>query len=339
MTNTLKKPKYNSINERIKYQYRKHILRIGRKDIKTVAEALKHIRLFETYVDFKSFDVFNENLASNYVENLFRENKSLSFITSNLKSLRDFLNWLERQRGYRSKIDYNHIEYLNISRNHQREAKSQNYQITYKFDEIVKAIRLMPDTTEIERRNKALVSLQCLCTLRISELRTVKIRNLIEEDGIWFVDVNPKNMKVKFAKQRQVVLLQIAQDVQNNIIEWRDCLLSKDFTIEDPLFPIFDNRFNQKNLLELNLKPKEIRSDTTIRNIFKKVFENAGLEYINPHSFRKTLAKFAQTKSPAFLNAVRQNLGHSSIDTTLSRYGQLSLYDQRKHIAELKHDI
>ena len=48
---------------------------------------------------------------------------------------------MERQRGYRSRLNFNHIEYLNVSRNQRRTAKAQDYQKAYKYDEIIKAIR------------------------------------------------------------------------------------------------------------------------------------------------------------------------------------------------------
>lgn len=249
-----------------------------------------------------------------------------------MRAIRDFLNWLERQKGYRSKINYNDIDYLNVSNNQRREAKAKNYQETYKFSDIIKTIRSMTGKTEKDRRDRAVVSLQALCTLRISELRTMKIRNLIEEDGIWFVDVTPKNMSVKFAKQREAVFVPLPDDIITNVVEWKKYLVARGFQKDDPLFPAIDSRFNQQNLLEQHLRVQEIKSDTTIRSIFKRAFEDAGMKYINPHSFRKTLAKYAQMRSPAFLNAVRQNLGHSSIDTTLSSYGQLSSYDQRRII-------
>jgi hypothetical protein len=47
---------------------------------------------------------------------------------------------------------------------------------------------------------------------------------------------------------------------------------------------------------------------------------------------------YAETQSPAFLNAVRQNLGHEPIDTTLSSYGQQSMADQRKNISSVQFD-
>jgi integrase/recombinase XerD len=105
-------------------------------------------------------------------------------------------------------------------------------------------------------------------------------------------------------------------------IQWLGYLLSLGFKDADPL--------------KQTMNKEEIKSDTTIRNIFKKAFENAGFAYIKPHNCRKTLARYAETQSPAFLNAVRQNLGHSSIDTTFSSYGQQSVADQRKNISSVR---
>ena len=181
-------------------------------------------------------------------------------------------------------------------------------------------------------RDKAMVSLQALCALRISELRTVKLQSLIEEDGVYFIHVTPKNMQVKLAKTRQVVFVPLPEDIIGNVIQWRDRLIVLGFKQSDPLFPAITSSFNERNLFESQLQTSGIKSGTTLRNIFKTCFTNAGFEYLNPHSFRKTHARFAQTQKPEFLNAVRQNLGHSSIDTTLSSYGHLSELDQRRVI-------
>ena len=329
-----KKPhRFNPANELIKYKYRQHLRRIGQRDEKTILAALKHIRDFEIFLDFSGFDKFNDHVADKYIQSMFSAKLSLSYITDNIRALKDFLNWLERQRGYRSKINYNHIDYLNISRNQRITAKATEYQKAYKYEQIIQTIRQMPDGTDKEKRDKALISLQALCTLRISELRTVRMKNLIEEGGQHFIYVCPKSMSVKFAKTRQAVFIPLPKDIQANVLDWRDYLCSLGFKDVDPLFPKIDNRFAQTNLLEQKIKKEAIQSNTTIRDIFKNAFEDAGFEYIKPHSFRKTVARFAQNQSPAFLNAVRQNLGHSSIDTTLNSYGQLSLADQRNIIS------
>jgi integrase len=92
-------------------------------------------------------------------------------------------------------------------------------------------------------------------------------------------------------------------------------------------------------LLENNITKEEIKSSSAVREIFEKAFKAAGFEYINPHNFRHTKARFAAKQSPEYLNATRQALGHKSIDTTLNSYGELSFEDQKKIIAGVKIQI
>jgi integrase len=326
--NSRNKDQYNPINERVKYKYEQHLRRVGQKDGKTITTLLKHIRDFEVFLNFQGYEKFNDHTADKYIHNMFNVQRSLSYITNNIRALKDFLYWLERQKGYRSKLNYNHIEYLNISRNQLKAAKATDYQKTYSYNQIIDTIRKMPNQTEKNKRDKAIISLQALCTLRISELRTVKIQNLIEENGHYFIYVSPKNMQVKFSKTRHAVFVPLPNDIVQNVLEWRDYVHSLSFKATDPLFPKINNRFSQANLLEQKIEKETIKSGTTIRNIFKKAFESAGFEYIRPHSFRNTLVRYAATQNPAFLNAVRQNLGHNSIDTTLNSYGQISTTEQ-----------
>jgi integrase len=329
---------YNDTNERAKYKYRIHKKRVGKKDAKTIIADLKHIRDYEIFTGFKDFSNFNDNIADKYINDMFSRELSLSYILDNLRALREFLSWLERQRGYK-KINYNHIEYLNITNNQRKTAKATEYKKSYKYEQILTAIRLMPEKKIMQKRNKAIVSLQALCGLRISELRTVKIKNLICEDGVWFIHVNPKDMVVKIAKPRQANFMPLPQDIIDNILLWREYLLIQGFTAREPLFPQFANQFNQHNLLENNITHTEIKSNTTLRKIFEKAFTASGYEYIRPHSFRHTIIRFAEKQTPGFLNACRQSLGHRSIDVSFSSYGQLSDAEQRERITCLVYEF
>lgn len=336
MTKKDNKTSFNPVNERMKYKYRIHLRRINQRDEKTIIAALKHIREYEIQTNFEGFQKYNGDKADTYIRSLFQRNLSMSFISDNIRCVKEFLQWLERQKGYRSKIDYNQIDYLNISRNQQNTAKAVEYQKSYTYDQIIKAIRSMPNKTDKERRDKAIISLNALCALRISELRSIKIKNLIEEEGQYFVSVCPKTMDVKFAKSRIAYFIALPDDIIKNVIDWVDHLKKLGFQDKDPLFPVIDNRFGQANLLEQSIRKTGIQSDTTIRDIFKKAFERVGFAYIKPHSFRKTISRYAERQSPAFLNAIRQNLGHKSIDTTLNSYGQLSMAEQKSIIAGVK---
>ena len=125
---------FNRRNERAKYRYRQHLRRVCQKDEKTILADLKHIRGFEVYLKFAGFECFNSHLADKYIQSLFAQGLSLSYISNNVRTVRDFLRWLERQRGYRSKINYNHIDYLNITRNQRKTAKATEYSKSYKFE-------------------------------------------------------------------------------------------------------------------------------------------------------------------------------------------------------------
>jgi integrase/recombinase XerD len=330
-----KRTRYNPVNERMKYKYRIHLRRALKRDNKTITAALKHVREYEIYTDFVGFEKFNDQIADKYINHMSGTDLSLSFINDNIRILREFLRWLERQRGYKSKLNYNHIDYLNLSNNQRNTAKASEYKKAYKIEQILKTIRAMPAITDKDRRDRAILSLQAHCALRVGELRSVKLKNIIEEDGRYFVYVSPKDMGVKFAKTRHAHFLPLPQEITDNVISWRDYLMLLGFTPNDPLFPKIDNRFGKSNLLEKTIVRAGIKSDTTIRDIFKKSFLAAGYEYLRPHSFRHTWARYAEGQSPAFLNTVRQCLGHDSIDTTLNSYGQSSQPEQRRVIAGL----
>jgi integrase len=162
------------------------------------------------------------------------------------------------------------------------------------------------------------------------------MKTLICEDGLWFLDINPRDIECKTAKSRYAIFLPLPDDILQNVLDWREYLISQGFKNKDPFFPIIPKHFNQDNMLEGRLKNEAIKSNTTLRDIFKKAFEAAGYEYLRPHSFRHTIVRFAEHQSPHFMNAIRQSLGHKSVDTSFCSYGELSDYEQRTAIGESK---
>ena len=316
---------YNPKNERVKYNYRIYLSNAKQRDFKTVMAILKHLHGYESFRNFADFSQINEEVIHNYVNKLVKRDMSLSFINHNLKAIKDFYSWLERQKGYKSKINYNILAYFSLTKNQRKEAKATEYQRSYKLNDIYKTIRAMPENSMEERRNKAMISLQCLCGLRISELRTVKMKSIIydEDSENWLIYVSPKDMNVKFAKTRYAFFMPFDEDIKENVFRWRSELIKLGFRDKAPFFPIVPNRFNQCNLLEESIKKEEIKSNTTILEIFRKSFTSQGIEYLRPHSFRHTIAKWAEKQRPEFFNAVSQSLGHSDIKTTFTSYGAL----------------
>jgi integrase len=107
------------------------------------------------------------------------------------------------------------------------------------------------------------------------------------------------------------------------VVNWKARLEKLGFMEKDHLFPQIPSHFDQHNMLAPDIQKTEIQSNTTIRTIFKRAFAAAGVRYLRPHSFRHTIVRWAETQTPEVFNAVRQSLGHSSVETTFNSYGML----------------
>ncbi|MCL6684493.1 site-specific integrase [Sphingomonas alba] len=107
---------------------------------------------------------------------------------------------------------------------------------------------------------------------------------------------------------------------------------------DDPLFPATLVGLNDRGLFApIGLSHSTWANADPIRKIFRNAFENAGLPYFNPHSFRKTLARLGEQlcKTPEQFKAWSQNLGHEQVSTTLTSYGAVPRHRQGQIILEL----
>ncbi len=313
----------NATNERMKFNYRVCLARVDGRDKKTWLQTVRHITDFEKFTGYKDFQKITQSTIHDYIEKMLIKGTSLSFADHNIKALQKFYEWLSIQRGYRSKIEPNLPRYFQLSASQRKTARAPSYRTSYELDEVRQVIDNMPETTITEQRNKAIVSLQALCGLRISELRTIKMRNFIYDKDTerHFVYVDPKDMSVKFAKTRQAFIMPFNHEWLDNVLRWQDRLKKLGWGDKDPLFPIIPNQFNQLNILEPNIKKVAIRGNNAILKVFRDAFTATGLPYYPPHTFRHMIARWAETKSPEIFNAVRQSLGHSNIKTTFESYG------------------
>jgi integrase len=74
-----------------------------------------------------------------------------------------------------------------------------------------------------------------------------------------------------------------------------------------------------------------------VRAIFKTAFARVGLPYFRPHTVRNTLTQLAYRLRLGLeeLKAWSQNLGHSSVATTLQGYGHVTAERQGEILAKL----
>ena len=110
------------------------------------------------------------------------------------------------------------------------------------------------------------------------------------------------------------------------------------FGPDDPLFPATRVTLGHDHQFEAaGLSRAHWSNATPIRMIFKDAFTRAGLPYFNPHSFRRTLAQLGERlcHTPEEFKAWSQNLGHETVLTTFSSYGEVARDRQAKLIRQL----
>ncbi len=317
----MKKIKYNPQNELIKSKFFGMLENAKGRDPKTVDSYVKAIHEFEVYSNFIDFKKFNTKMAVGFKEYLSAkknkrtgQNISKSYLQHYTSQIREFFEWLSRQKGYEKYIQYDDAQYFTLTRNNRNRARATNYQESYTIEEIISTIRQMPGNTPIEMRNKAMISLTLLTTPRISAVQTARICSIkyYRDFDAWAFVQNPNLVDTKFAKHITAFFIGNVRDLYDNVFRFVEFLKGQGFTDKDPLFPKLTSSFTNEGLQFLSLEKEFIRSASAIRTIFRQAFDNNDLPYYKPHSFRHAMTRkmMRSDRSPLLISNLTQNLGH-----------------------------
>src|SRR6516164_3881302 len=203
---------HNPQNERFKRVYFTYLVEakgFSEATLDTVAKALNR---FETYTKFRDFKAFHIEQAKGFKTHLadqtsLRTSERLSKATlyATLNALRRFFIWLAGQPGYKSRISYADAEYFNLSAKDTRIAKAHREARVPTLEQIRHAIRTMPATTEIERRDRALIGFTILTGARDGAIASLKFKHIDIEEGQ--VDQDARDVNTKFSKTFVTILL------------------------------------------------------------------------------------------------------------------------------------
>jgi integrase/recombinase XerD len=337
--------KHNPNNVRITRKYCIFLKEAKRQDESSIDGVAKAINRFEQYTKFKDFKLFHHQQAvgfKKYLTNQKNEvtNKPLSKATLNttLRHLKNFFQWLARETGYKSRINYSDTEYFNLSEKDTRVANAKRKKPVPSPEQIINVLENMPVTTTIEKRNKALIAFTLLTGARDSAIASLKIKHVLLHEERLFQDA--REVKTKYSKTFSTYFFPVGELPLNIVNTWIEYLTKELlFSTDDPLFPKTkmvvgdDRRFKACGLLREHWKNAD-----PIRKIFKQAFLNANLPYYNPHSFRNTLSALGQKvcQSPEEFKAWSQNLGHEGVLTTFYSYGEVQDYRQAELLKKLR---
>jgi integrase len=331
---------HNPANERIKRQYFAYLDEAQGYSEQSVDAVAKAIARFEVYTRHKDFKAFHIEQARAFKRDLSeqrgRSGEPLSKATlyATLTALKRFFVWIAGQPGYKSRVTYADAEYFNLSLKDTRMAKATRPERVPTLEQIRYVIRSMPATTDIERRDRALIAFTILTGARDGAIASFKLTHIDAAEGR--IDQDARDVRTKFSKSFVTTFFPVGDDIRAIVIDWVNHLRQERlWGLDDPLFPRTKVAVGESLLFEASgLDRKHWSSAGPIRTIFKDAFALVGLPYFNPHSFRKTLALLGGRicKTPEEYKAWSQNLGHDHVLTTFSSCGDVSSYRQAEII-------
>ncbi len=337
--------KHNANNERIKRHYFIFLKEARRQNESSVDGVAKAISRFESYAQYRDFKAFHFEQATGFKKYLANQNnqqsgKKLSKATLNstLRQLKAFFQWLAMQPGYKSRLNYTDMEYFNLSGKETRVATANRQRPVPTSEQIKHVIKMMPCTTDIELRNRALIAFTLLTGARDSAIASMKLKHVDLVANSVFQDAREVN--TKFSKTFITYFFPVGDDIQKIVVDWINYLKEELlYSNDDPLFPKTNVISGDDRIFKASgLKRVHWSTASPVRAIFRDAFEIAGLPYFNPHSFRNTLVALGEKccQSPEDFKAWSQNLGHEGVLTTFYSYGEVQQSRQSEIIQKLR---
>jgi site-specific recombinase XerD len=181
---------HNPQNERIKRAYFTYLIEAKGFSKATLDGVAKALNRFETYTRFRDFKLFHIEQAKGFkaclAEQMSARTKdrlSKATLYATLSALKRFFVWLAGQPGYKSRISYSDAEYFNLSAKVTRIAKAHRDARVPTLEQIRHVIQTMAASTEIERRDRALVALTILTGARDGAIASLKLKPSISIRG------------------------------------------------------------------------------------------------------------------------------------------------------------
>lgn len=338
--------KNNEENERIKRRYLQYLKTANRRDANTVLKAAEGILRFEASIGYTSFKRFRIEQAIKFQDRLNVEVSKItgkplskSTIRSILAANKGFIFWLADQSGYKSRIRHSDADYFNMDAKGARVA-SATRETPYPSMEMARhAFSYMLEASEIEHRNKALFAFFMLTGARDGAVASLRLKHINMIDGCVYQDA--REVKTKNSKTFTTYFLPVDPEYLASFTAWITHLKSVAlFGPNDPLFPPAKVKPINGAFQVVGLNREIYKNANTIRSVIKDAFLRADLPPFTPHAFRKTLVKWADTTYPTreAFKAFSQNIGHSSVITSISAYCPVSIERQAELIKKKKED-
>jgi integrase len=329
--------KHNAANERIKREYFRYLAEAKGRDVATIDGVAKSLARFEEATKAKEFKRFHREQAVAFKARLAAaanartgERLSKATLLSTMRDLRDFFFWLAHLPGFKSHIAYADADYFSLSDKDVAVARARREKRVPTLEQVHHVLSIMPTTTPLERRDRAMIAFAALTAARVGALASFRLGHVDLAGG--FVDQDARTVRTKFAKSFRTYVMPVGGDALGIVRDWIDELTREHlWGPSDPLFPATVMGLNEAgSFTPTGLARTGWSTTAPVREIFKRAFAKASLPYFNPHSFRDMMVRHAMTLnlSAEAMKAWSQNLGHADVLTTFTSYGSVPVHRQ-----------
>ncbi|CAN5307313.1 hypothetical protein BH11PSE2_BH11PSE2_08680 [soil metagenome] len=334
--------KHNVDNELAKRNYLAWMKNAAGRDEATLDQAAAAIGAYEAHTRHADFRTFRHQKAVAFKEHLAEQSNSAtgeplskSTMHSRTRALKTFFEWLSREPGYRNKVRFSDAAYFGLSKNDVRRATGPREQATPSLEQVIRVLEVMPGESVTQRRDRAVVAFVILTGARDSAVASMRLKHV--DLAARRVTQDPREVATKGAKTIVSDFFSVGDLPVRIVTDWIGELRVKElFGPDDPIFPASRRGLDAAGLFVTEgLDRVSWTSAAPIRAVFKRAFGAADLPYFPPHSFRRTLTNVAYdlNLSTRELKAWSQCLGHSSMLTTLTSYGALTVDEQGRAMA------
>ena len=217
--------KRHPANERVKRRYLQFLKDAKGRDEASLDAAAKAISRFEEHSKCRDFSKFHIEQARAFKAHLIelsnvRTGKPLSASTiySTLGALKSFFEWLAQQPGYRSRIKPADAAYFNPPDKLARVATAHRYKPCPTLEQIRMVLDAMPASTDIERRDRALIAFAIATGARDRAIISFKLKHIDLDNGR--LDQDARQVGTKRAKTFSTWLFPVGEDIHKIVADW-----------------------------------------------------------------------------------------------------------------------
>lgn len=295
--------------------------------VSTFAEAVGQWQQFSNNDDFVNFDKSKAMafVAWQKTRPTKAKGGTLALQTqyNYLRRIKRFFMWLAEQKEYK-KIRKTDVDFLRLPKKEVRIATSGTTRPMPTFEEVKRIIMSIHPKTEIDERDRAILSLALITGMRISAIATLKMKNFNLTEKLF--DQNPGDgVLTKNSKKILTTFFPIGwSGPEQFFLGWYDHLIKKGSKPDSPIFPStlkgFSGEYDHNKTL---VSDESWASSSGARKIFEKRCKAAGVQYFNPHSFRHLIVNYMSKArlTEEEKKAISMNLGHENVGTTFGSYG------------------